>query len=117
MSTTQEIRQGAEVTAEVIRYDELRSWGTDDRWVVAARLDGQLTDIECSHLHHTPEAAQKCLTKVERKATMIVTTGHLVQLDHLSGAGEVMYEHGTDYDAEHDRAMGTVHRFSLVAEG
>lgn len=44
-----------------------------DRWVAALVVDGVPTTFECHHLHHAPEAAEKCLKTVLKRATKIVT--------------------------------------------
>lgn len=54
---------------------------TPGRWETVLVIDGELTTFSCSHVHHTPEAAAKCLMQVLERAEGIVNDPTFQQVE------------------------------------
>jgi hypothetical protein len=48
------------------------SWNAE-RWSAFLTVDGEPTTFDCSHCHHTADAARKCEADILKRATKVVT--------------------------------------------
>lgn len=62
-----------------------------DRWTASIVLDGDLTSWDCSHLHHSPAAAEKCRDKIARKVEAFLDGATVTRIGD-SGSGDPLYE-------------------------
>lgn len=56
------------------------SYRREERFSAYALLDGVLTSWDCSHLHHSDRAAQKCLDQLQRHVTAFLCGATVTRL-------------------------------------
>lgn len=67
------------------------------RYCASVVLDGSVTSWDCSHLHHSTAAAQKCLHSLCRKADEFLDGAEITRIgDTNSVAAEPLYEAAKD---------------------
>lgn len=84
------------VTTVVCRYGV----AFPGRYCAFVVLDGDVTSWDCSHLHHTPTAAAKCLRRLEREAWVFLTSAMIVRVSEAASADpEPLYEATVTYSS------------------